>query len=105
MMLHYWQSCDCRAISPYSQRSGIGTAALSFNDWGISLLAISAHKFYGPKGVGALIVRKGHQLEPILFGGGHQRGLRSGTLNVPGIVGLGEACHLRQLEKDRAEPL
>ena len=75
-----------------------GKIALDFEQWGITYLAISGHKFYAPKGVGALIVRKGYHLEPIIFGGGHQKGLRSRTLNVPGIVGLGEACRLRQLE-------
>ena len=64
----------------------------------MTYLAISAHKLYGPKGAGALVVRKGYHLKPLLFGGGHQKGMRSGTLNVPGIVGLGEACRLRQLE-------
>ena len=67
------------------------------------MLALSAHKIYGPKGVGALVVKKGHQLEPILYGGGQQSGLRPGTLNVPGIVGLGEACHFRQIEMDEDE--
>jgi cysteine desulfurase len=81
----------------------VGKIPLSFQDWGITYLAISAHKLYGPKGSGALVVRKGHHLEPILFGGGHQKGIRSGTLNVPGIVGLGEACHLRLLEMDEDE--
>lgn len=76
----------------------VGKIPLKFEQWGITYLAISGHKFYAPKGIGALIVRKGHHLEPIIFGGGHQKGFRSGTLNVPGIVGLGEACRLRQLE-------
>ena len=76
----------------------VGKIPINFEQWGISYLAISGHKFYAPKGVGALVVRKGHHLEPIIFGGGHQKGLRSGTLNVPGIAGLGEACRLRQLE-------
>jgi cysteine desulfurase len=75
-----------------------GKIPIQFEEWGITYLAISAHKFYGPKGVGALAVRKGYHLEPLIFGGGHQRGMRSGTLNVPGIVGLGEACRLRSLE-------
>jgi cysteine desulfurase len=81
----------------------VGKVPIDFEQWGITYLAISGHKFYAPKGVGALIVRKGHHLEPIIFGGGHQKGLRSGTLNVPGIVGLGEACRLRQLEMEEDE--
>jgi len=76
----------------------VGKIPVQFEKWGITYLAISAHKLYGPKGVGALVVRKGYHLQPLLFGGGHQKGMRSGTLNVPGIVGLGEACRLRSLE-------
>ena len=81
----------------------VGKIPINFEQWGITYLAISAHKLYGPKGSGALVVRKGHHLEPIIFGGGHQKGMRSGTLNVPGIVGLGEACRLRQLEMEEDE--
>lgn len=76
----------------------VGKIEIDFSNWGISLLAISGHKLYAPKGIGALVVRKGTRLQPQVFGGGHQRGLRSGTLNVPGIVGLGEACRLTQAE-------
>jgi cysteine desulfurase len=65
----------------------VGKIPMNFEEWGITYLTISAHKLYGPKGSGALVVRRGYQLNPIVFGGGHQKGLRSGTLNVPGIVG------------------
>ncbi|KAF3886510.1 MULTISPECIES: cysteine desulfurase family protein [Nostocales] len=81
----------------------VGKIPINFEEWGITYLAISTHKLYGPKGSGALVIRKGYHLQPILFGGGHQKGLRSGTLNVPGIVGLGEACRLRQLEMEEDE--
>ncbi len=81
----------------------IGKIPINFNDWGITYLAISGHKLYGPKGIGALIVKKGYDLEPIIFGGNHQKGIRSGTLNVPGIVGLGEACRLREIEMNEDE--
>ncbi|MBF2006875.1 MAG: cysteine desulfurase [Chlorogloeopsis fritschii C42_A2020_084] len=81
----------------------VGKIPINFQDWGITYLAISGHKLYAPKGVGALVVRKGYHLQPIIYGGGHQQGLRSGTLNVPGIVGLGEACKLRQIEMEADE--
>ncbi len=63
-------------------------------DTGADLISLSSHKFYGPKGMGALVVREGTPLEPILAGGPHERGLRAGTENVPGIVGLSEALVL-----------
>jgi cysteine desulfurase len=67
----------------------------------IDMLSLSAHKMYGPKGVGAIYVRKRHprvRLAEQLHGGGHERGMRSGTLNVPGIVGLGKAVELCEKE-------
>ncbi len=67
----------------------------------VDLASISAHKMYGPKGVGALYVRRRNprvQLAAIIDGGGHERGMRSGTLNVPGIVGFGAACEVAQKE-------
>ncbi|HEX8691410.1 MAG TPA: cysteine desulfurase family protein [Longimicrobium sp.] len=81
-----------------------GKVEIRVRDWGISMLALAGHKMYGPKGVGALIVDPDLYLEPLFRGGGHQRGLRSGTLNVPGIAGLGEACRLRAAEMAQDEP-
>jgi cysteine desulfurase len=78
----------------------IGKIPINFEDWGITMLAMSGHKLYAPQGVGTLIRKTNHPLEPLFFGGGHQQGLRPGTLNLPGIVGLGEACRLRQLEME-----
>ena len=59
---------------------------------GIDLMSVTAHKMYGPKGVGALVVRRRARVEAQMDGGGHENGMRSGTLNVAGIVGFGEAC-------------
>ena len=72
----------------------VGKIAVDVNALGVDLLSLSAHKLYGPKGVGALYVRKGTRLESIVQGGGHERGLRSGTENVAGIVGLARAAEL-----------
>ena len=74
----------------------VGKIPVDVETLNVDLLSLSAHKLYGPKGVGELYVRRRVRLEPILDGGGHERGLRSGTLNVPGIVGFGTACEICQ---------
>ena len=71
---------------------GVGKIETKVDKLKADLLSISGHKMYGPKGIGALYLRKGVKIEPLLHGGGHERGLRAGTENVPGIVGLGKAC-------------
>jgi cysteine desulfurase len=65
---------------------------------GVDLLAVSAHKFYGPKGAGALFVRRGTRLKPLVRGGSQERNRRAGTENVAGLVGLGEAARLARAE-------
>jgi cysteine desulfurase len=72
----------------------LGKIPVDFSALGVHAMTISAHKIYGPKGAGALIVDKRLQLRPIIHGGGHEQGLRSGTENVPAIVGFGAACTL-----------
>jgi len=75
-----------------------GKIPIDVNKMNIDLLSASSHKMYGPKGVGCLFVREGTKIEPILHGGGHERGLRSSTVNVPGIVGFAEACKICKME-------
>jgi len=73
---------------------GIGLPDLDFKSLNADLLSLSAHKIYGPKGSGALVVRSGVELQPLVFGGPQEGALRPGTENVPGIVGLGAAMQL-----------
>jgi len=79
---------------------GSGYLQVDVAELGVDLLAISAHKFYGPKGVGALYVRGGTALAPLVLGGGQEFGLRSGTENVAGIVGLATALDLAVAERE-----
>lgn len=74
-----------------------GKLPLDVKTLGVDLLSISGHKFYAPKGIGALYIRGGSRLQQLLYGGHHQRGFRPGTENVPGIVGLGKAAELARL--------
>jgi cysteine desulfurase len=78
----------------------LGKIPINVKKLNIDLLTISSHKIYGPKGVGALYVRKGVRISPLVFGGAQERKMRSGTENAPGIIGFGKAC---ELAKERME--
>jgi cysteine desulfurase len=96
------QVCKERGVLFHTDAAqAVGKTPIDVEVMGIDLLSISGHKMYGPKGVGALYVRRRDprvRLEPIIDGGGHEHGLRSGTLPVPLVVGLGEACAISQKE-------
>jgi cysteine desulfurase len=85
----------------------VGKIPVNVREMGIHLLSMSGHKLYGPKGVGVLYVREKEprvKVAPLIHGGGHERGFRSGTLNVPGIVGLGAACEIAGKEMPEEAP-
>lgn len=81
----------------------VGKIPVNVKDLEVDLLSLSAHKFYGPKGIGALYIRKGTKILPLIHGGHHERNLRAGTENVPGIVGLGKACEIAMSELDEED--
>ena len=87
----------------------VGHLPVDVDELKVDLVSISAHKFCGPKGVGALYIRKGTKIVPFMHGGGQEHGRRASTQNVPGIVGFGKACQLAQQEmgqeKERLETL
>lgn len=82
----------------------VGKISVDVKELGVDMLSISSHKINGPKGVGALYVRSGMRLAPMILGGGQEGGMRSGTENVPGVVGFGRACQAARdnMEKRRA---
>ena len=88
-------AAETRRLLPYRRGAGRGQGAIRCAAaFGCHLLSISAHKMHGPKGVGAMFVRRGTPMEPLLVGGSHERRRRAGTENVPGIVGLAKAAEL-----------
>jgi cysteine desulfurase len=111
-----WANNEVGTVEPIEELAGIcaerdvplhadavqaaGRLLLDVEKYPVSTVALSGHKLYGPQGVGALYVRDGVSLEPLLFGGEQERGLRSGTENVAGIVGFGEAARLAREELD-----
>ncbi len=93
-------SREAGAVFHVDAAQGAGKVPIDVEAMSIDLLSLTAHKIHGPKGCGALFVRRRVPLEPLIVGGGHERGVRAGTLNVPGIVGLGMACALAQDERE-----
>jgi cysteine desulfurase len=103
------RACAERGIPLHCDAAqALGRVSVDVEDWHVDLMSLSAHKAYGPKGVGALYVRKARKprlrLRPILDGGGQEKGLRPGTLNVPAIVGFGAAARIAAESLRAGEP-
>lgn len=81
-----------------------GALPLDVKEWNVDCLVLTAHKFYGPKGVGALYLRRGVRIKPLIHGGGQERGRRAGTENLAGIMGLAEALDLDLKEQSESVP-
>ncbi len=89
---------NCDALLHVDATDALGQVPIDVTDEGIDLLTMSSNDIYGPRGVGALYLKQGIRLEPIFQGGGQERGLRSGTENVAGIVGFGKASEIAEIE-------
>ncbi len=96
---------DAGALFHTDATQAAGRIPIDVDDWGVDLLSFSGHKVYGPKGVGALFVRSGVQLKPLITGGPQERGLRAGTLPPALIAGFGAACEVAvaRQEQDRVQ--
>ena len=92
---------DSKVLFHTDAVQSFGKLDIDVNDMNIDLLSLSAHKIYGPKGVGALYIKKGVKITPLMHGGHHERNLRPGTENVPGIVGLGKATELSFIDREK----
>ncbi|KAI4281058.1 MAG: hypothetical protein L6R35_005759 [Caloplaca aegaea] len=97
------QLCRSRKVFFHTDAAqAVGKIPINVDDWNVDLMSISAHKIYGPKGIGACYVRRRPRvrLDPIISGGGQERGLRSGTLAPPLVAGFGEACRIAKEEME-----
>jgi cysteine desulfurase len=92
-------ACRRRGVLLHTDAAqAVGKVPVDAGALGVDMLTVAGHKLYAPKGIGALFLRRGTTLEPLVHGAGHERGLRAGTENVPGIAGLGAACEIVRKE-------